>query len=93
MRMTTQIDSILFPWAPAEYLRITQEVAHLLEDIKPDLVLIDPLFGFGVDACRAKGIRAVTLSPLSWDVNARGSVDNENKENAFKWPWCVCIAP
>lgn len=79
----------LIPWSEAEYLDIVRQTEHIIETVKPDLVVLDPLCCFGSDAVYRLGVRAVTLSPVAWNASARGTMDRENKEWVFKWP-AVC---
>lgn len=76
----------LIPWSEAEYLDIVRQTEHIIETVKPDLVVLDPLCCFGSDAVYRLGVRAVTLSPVAWNASARGTMDRENKEWVFKWP-------
>ena len=86
MRAATMFKDALFPWSDVEYLEITQQVEEVITIVKPDLVVLDPLCGFGSDAVYRLGVRAITLSPVAWNACARGTADKENKDCILHWP-------
>ena len=57
------LQDFLMPWSGPEYLSLYQEVLALLDEIDPLVVAVDPLFGPGLDAIRAKGRNHVIVSP------------------------------
>jgi hypothetical protein len=77
---------LMVPWSNSEYLGLVQQTLHFLADIQPDLVLIDIMGSFAMDACRQAKVKAATLSPVSYNLSARHTLDRENKEFALQWP-------
>lgn len=84
--------SVLFPWSDAEYVRIARDTERVIIDVRPDLVVIDQICFWGMDACSRLDVRAITLSPVSWGMNVRVSQDKRNKPNLLRWPRYVNLA-
>jgi len=53
------------PWDASTYVRVYRRVADLLAELRPDLALVDGLFGLGLTACREAGIPVMHVSPNS----------------------------
>lgn len=51
------------PWSGEEYVAIYAGCVDVIERVGPQLVVVDPLFGPGLDAVRSIGRRFVVLSP------------------------------
>jgi hypothetical protein len=54
---------ILMPWSAEEFVEQVGRIGELIDEIKPDLVVCDPLYLIGRDACRWKNAKTVILSP------------------------------
>lgn len=77
---------MLFPWSDTEYLQLVAQVIGIISDIKPDLVILDPIMAAGIDACHKLGVRAITLSPVSWSFMVRTVADTVNMKRFLSWP-------
>lgn len=92
--------NLLIPWSEEAYLRTVLELQSILSSLQgqPDgdmalVAVIDPLFCQGIDACDKLGIRAMTLSPLNWNMAARATGGKENKDFILSWPSYVQVSP
>jgi hypothetical protein len=56
-------NSSILGWKPSEYLASYQSCLEIFNSVKPSLAIVDPIFHFGVDACRTVGVRTVVLWP------------------------------
>ncbi len=59
------IAAFFAPWEPAEYAALYTHVRGLMEDLRPDIALLDPLFGPGWTACRELGVPMCHVVPNS----------------------------
>jgi hypothetical protein len=50
-------------WSGEEHLRLYAAAASIIKDIDPTLVVLDPVFVPGIEACRHLEIKYVILSP------------------------------
>ena len=89
IRNALLLADMLFSWSDTEYLRIVNDVRQVIETIQPDLVLVDPLCAFGIDACRSAGVRTMTLSSVSWSICVRMVADEVNRMRFLSWPGYV----
>ncbi len=53
------------PWEPDEYEAIYSRVVEVVGQVKPDLALVDPVFGPGLTACRELGVDMCHIAPNS----------------------------
>jgi hypothetical protein len=51
------------PWHGTEYMIGYNSTTEIIDETSPELVIIDPLFSQGVDACNAIGQKYMILSP------------------------------
>jgi len=51
------------PWHGTEYMIGYSSTTDVIDETKPELVIIDPLFSQAVDACKAIGQKHMILSP------------------------------
>ncbi|KAI4847747.1 UDP-glucoronosyl and UDP-glucosyl transferase family protein [Aureobasidium sp. EXF-8845] len=51
------------PWHGTEYMIGYSSTTEIIDETSPELVIIDPLFSQGVDACNAIGQKYMILSP------------------------------
>lgn len=54
---------ILLPWTPEDVIAQIKRLGELIDEVRPDLVICDPLYLIGRDACRWKDQKTVILSP------------------------------
>lgn len=57
------IPAIMLPWRPSEFVAIYREAERVLNQVKPDLTVVDPLFTPGLTLCHHLGINWVVLAP------------------------------
>ncbi|KAJ3543981.1 hypothetical protein NM208_g3289 [Fusarium decemcellulare] len=58
-----KIDGIMQPWSPEEFADLYQQTISVLDDVKPDLTVVEPLFTPALTACNHLGINWIVLSP------------------------------
>lgn len=51
------------PWRGAEYMIGYSSTVEIINAVDPDLVVVDPLFSQGVDACNSLDKKCIILSP------------------------------
>ncbi|KAH0156705.1 glycosyltransferase family 1 protein, partial [Aureobasidium melanogenum] len=57
------LPSTFAPWHGARYMIGYSSTLETINEIRPEMVLIDPLFSQGIDACNAIGQKYIILSP------------------------------
>ena len=73
--LCNNMQKFLMPLGAEEYLALYHEALNILEEVDPNIVAVDPLFGPGLDAVRASGRNHVIISP------------NSLKDNFANKPW------
>jgi hypothetical protein len=86
IRNSLMFRDMLFPWSDSAYLDLVNQTRRVIEAVEPDLVLVDPLCAFGIDAARSAKANAVTLSPVSWSTCARVVANKVNRHRFPFWP-------
>lgn len=51
------------PWTGPEFLEIYRSVVQILDEVRPDVVAVDPAFSPALTACNHLGINYVVLAP------------------------------
>lgn len=64
---------VLVPWPDMEYIGSYNTCADIIRFVKPDLIVLDPVFSPGVDACNSIGEEFVVLSPNSFREHLGGT--------------------
>lgn len=64
---------VLAPWNGSEYALIFDACRHLIQDLEPALVVLDPLFSPAYDAAISLNHRCLVLSPNTFKDHATGS--------------------
>ncbi|KAF7595863.1 hypothetical protein BBP40_004356 [Aspergillus hancockii] len=54
---------LAIPWDGPEYMAICQDCANIIQEIRPAIVVLDPIFLQAIDACNMLRQRYVSLSP------------------------------
>ncbi|KAH8816711.1 hypothetical protein F5884DRAFT_853146 [Xylogone sp. PMI_703] len=57
------IPAIMLPWRPEEFTAIYREAERVLEEVKPDLTVVEPLFTPGLTMCHHLKIDWMVLAP------------------------------
>jgi hypothetical protein len=57
---------LLVPWKDLEYIAFYKSCIDLIRLLEPDLIVMDPLFSPGIDACTAISKEFAVLSPNSF---------------------------
>ena len=58
------VDRAMAPWEPEEYPEIVDGCKAVIEEINPDVILVDILFSPATDACRTLNRRYIINSPV-----------------------------
>ncbi|EPS27025.1 putative UDP-galactose:ceramide 1-beta-galactosyltransferase [Penicillium oxalicum 114-2] len=59
-----KVFGILQNWRPAEYLEAYRACGLMIEDLRPNIVVIDPIFQPGLDVCRNTTVRVAIIWPV-----------------------------
>lgn len=59
------IQNIVAPWDGPEYLKGYNHCLELFETLDPIVVVVDPVYSQGLDACRQTSTKHIVLSPTS----------------------------
>lgn len=57
---------VLVPWSDMDYIGYYEACVELIKVLEPDLIVLDPVFSPGIDACIAVGREFAVLSPNSF---------------------------
>lgn len=63
IEILSKVMPLLLPWDKAEFVRIYQSFSRLVDEVQPDIVVIDSLFSPVLTACRRLELRHLVLSP------------------------------
>jgi hypothetical protein len=64
------IPGIMLPWSPDEYMSIYHDCVRILTQVKPDMVVVDPLFSPALTLCQERKIKEA----LNWIVLAPNTI-------------------
>ncbi|KAL6706947.1 hypothetical protein ACN47E_004897 [Coniothyrium glycines] len=64
---------VLAPWDASDYFSIYDACRQLIQDLKPDLVVLDPILGAAYDATTSLKCRTIILSPNTFKDHATAS--------------------
>jgi len=59
-----KINSTVLGWKPEEYIRSYRSCLEILKEVRPVVVIADPLLHLGLDAARSLHMRIVVLWPV-----------------------------
>ena len=51
------------PWEPEIAIQIIHEIANIIDEVEPDLIVCDPAFLLAREACRLRDRKYIVLSP------------------------------
>ncbi|KKP02842.1 hypothetical protein THAR02_05072 [Trichoderma harzianum] len=57
------IEGIMQPWSSEEFVDLYQQSLYILNNVKPDLAVVEPLFTPGLTLCNHLGINWIVLAP------------------------------
>lgn len=57
------IEGIMQPWRSEEFVDLYQQSLYILNNVKPDLTVVEPLFTPGLTLCNHLGINWIVLAP------------------------------
>jgi hypothetical protein len=77
----------MLPWSGPDYISLYQEILRLIEDIDPLVVVVDLLFGPGLDATSAMGRNRVIISPNT----LKDTFVADQPWGAFFWKYPVYV--
>lgn len=62
-RTVLTIEGIMQPWRLEEFVDLYKQTAHVVEQVAPDLTVVEPLFTPGLTLCNHLGLKWIVLSP------------------------------
>ena len=62
-RVFSDLRLVLSPRSTEEYLEIYDRCVEIIEEVRPDLVVLEPIFAFGFDACKRLDQKYVVVAP------------------------------
>lgn len=57
-------------WNGSEYMIVYSSCVEIIENVNPDILVVDPLFSHGVDACQTLSRKFIILSPNTFKDHA-----------------------
>jgi hypothetical protein len=63
LEVLSHIMPLLLPWNEAEFVRIYQSFVRLVDELQPDIIVVDSLFSPALTACRRLELKHLVLSP------------------------------
>lgn len=57
------VPEAMMPWEPEGFGVVCTEVERILDEVRPDLTIIEPLFGPGLTICNRRGGNWIVLAP------------------------------
>ncbi|CAG8380619.1 unnamed protein product [Penicillium salamii] len=60
-----ELPVVFTAWSPSDYLKIYDSCMRVIEEVKPDIIVLDWLFFPAVDACNVSKVKYCVLSPNS----------------------------
>jgi hypothetical protein len=64
-KLCKDIQKYLMPWSGPEYFDLYKQILHIIDEVDPAVIAIDPVFGPGLDATQDRNRRYVVVSPNS----------------------------
>ncbi|KAF3006326.1 hypothetical protein E8E14_002405 [Neopestalotiopsis sp. 37M] len=62
-RVLLAVPEVISPWKPAEFTVVCEEVERIVDEVRPDLTLVEPLFSPGLTICLHRGVKWMVLAP------------------------------
>ncbi|KAH8678297.1 hypothetical protein BX600DRAFT_507255 [Xylariales sp. PMI_506] len=62
-KVTLLVPAILLPWHPEEFVPIYKQTSEIFSAVKPDLTVVEPLFGPGLTLCNHLKTNWIVLAP------------------------------
>lgn len=78
---------VMLPWTGPEFVEIMKSVMDIVEDVRPDVIAVDPAFSPALTALRYTGTKFMVLSPNT--IKDFVMPLQPNGEALWKYPWCV----
>ncbi|KAL2161805.1 hypothetical protein VTH06DRAFT_7589, partial [Thermothelomyces fergusii] len=63
LAMLRNLGNLFLPWDEAEFDLVYKSFVRLVDDVRPDIIVVDSLFAPALTACSALGLKHVVLSP------------------------------
>jgi hypothetical protein len=76
-------------WRPSEYQKAYKSCLEMIDELRPDVVVVDPLLYVGLDACRAAKARVAVL----WPVPLKDMVVAIQPKAGMLWKYPVYVIP
>lgn len=81
------VQGMFHPWTPPEYVEVLRSCLEILEEVKPDLVVLDNAFSPGVTAAYHLGFRFLLLAPNT--IKDFAASVQPWGQAFWKFPWYV----
>lgn len=78
----TKLASMAIPWDGDEYLKGYKSCLDIIEEVLPDVIVVDPLLSQAKDACNFLGLKFIILSPNTFKEH----VPQPGLANFWKYP-------
>ncbi|KAH6838613.1 hypothetical protein B0I37DRAFT_387381 [Chaetomium sp. MPI-CAGE-AT-0009] len=63
LEMLTKLSTLLLPWDGPEFVQVYKSFERIVDEIQPDLIVVDSLFGPVTTACNHLNLKHIILSP------------------------------
>jgi len=77
----------LFPWSGPQFMEIFRSVNDIIDELKPDMAVIDPSFSPALTACKARRQRFIVLAPNT--IKEFAMFAQSWSDIFFRYPWYV----
>lgn len=82
LKVIAAVPELCSPNSPSAYISTARAIEAVLELVRPDLIIADPLLAEAADAARRLSMPYIVLSPNAWKDNTVG----QQELGAFSWP-------
>lgn len=82
LKAISVVPQICSPNSASAYVANARAIEAVLDSVKPDFIVADPLLAEVADAAFKLGLPSMILSPNAWKDNAMA----EQKLGVFSWP-------
>lgn len=62
-RVILAFPEVMSPWEPAEFVGLCEEVERIIDEVRPDLTVVEPMFNPGLTICHHRRMKWMVLAP------------------------------
>ncbi|KAK6211999.1 hypothetical protein LQW54_005527 [Pestalotiopsis sp. IQ-011] len=62
-RVIWAFPEVMSPWEPAEFVGLCEEVERIIDEVRPDLTVVEPMFNPGLTICHHRRMEWMVLTP------------------------------